>query len=65
MDEFIIHVQKLPIVKTKLKDLTSADVKVSELQSKIVILEAENKLIKESFSNKQKLLEVILEHNLF
>ena len=39
------------------------DVKVSELQSKIDILEAENKLLKENFSNKQKLLEVFLEHN--
>ena len=36
---------------------------VSELQSKIGILEAENKLLKESCSNKQKLLEVVLEHN--
>ena len=37
--------------------------KVSELQSKIGILEAENKLLKESCSNKQKLLEDVLEHN--
>ena len=37
--------------------------KVSELQSKISILEAENKLFQESCSNKQKLLEVIFEHN--
>ena len=36
---------------------------VSELQSKIGILEAENKLLKESCSNKQNLLEVVLEHN--
>ena len=37
--------------------------KVSELQSKIGILEAENKLLKENCPNKQKLLEVVLEHN--
>ena len=37
--------------------------KVSELQSKIDILEAENKLLKESCSNKQNLLEAVLEHN--
>ena len=37
--------------------------KVSELQSKIGILEAKNKLLKESCSNKQKLLEVAHEHN--
>ena len=37
--------------------------KVIELQSKIGILEAENKLLKESCSNKQKLLEVVLEYN--
>ena len=37
--------------------------KVSDLQSKTGILEAENKLLKESCSNKQKLLEVVLEHN--
>ena len=39
------------------------DVKVSKLQSKIDTLEVENKLLKENFSNKQKLLEVFLEHN--
>ena len=38
--------------KNKTKDPTSVDVKVSELQSKIGILEAENKLLKESCSNK-------------
>ena len=37
--------------------------KVSELQSKIGILEVENKPLKESCSNKQKLLEVVLENN--
>ena len=37
--------------------------KVSELQSKIATLETENKLLKESCSNKQKLLEAVLEHN--
>ena len=37
--------------------------KSSDLQSNISILEVENKLLKESCSNKQKLLEVILEHN--
>ena len=37
--------------------------KVSELQSKIGILEAKNKLLKESCSKNQKLLEVVLEHN--
>ena len=37
--------------------------KVSELQSRIGIFELVNKLLRESFSNKQKLLKVILEHN--
>ena len=37
--------------------------KVSELQSNIYIIEGENKLIKEGCSNKQKTLEVVLEHN--
>ena len=49
--------------KNKTQDPTSVDVKVRELQSKIGILEAENKLLKESCINKQKLLEVVLEHN--
>ena len=48
--------------KSKTKHPTSVDVKVSELQSKIGILEAENKLLL-SCSNKQKLLEVVLEHS--
>ena len=52
--------QKLSIAKTKPKDLTSVDVKVSELQCKTGIIEEENKLLKESSSNKQKLLEVAL-----
>ena len=59
---FIVQVKKLSIAKAKLKIQLSV-VKVSELQSEIGILEAENKLLKESYSNKQKLLEVILEHN--
>ena len=45
--------------KSKTNDPTS----VCELQIKIGILEAENKLLQESCSNKQKLLEVVLEHN--
>ena len=49
--------------KNKTNDPTSVDVKVSELQIKIGILEAENKLLKESCTNKEKLLEVVLEHN--
>ena len=49
--------------KNKTEDPTSVDVKVSELQSKIRILEVENELHKASCSNKQKLLEVVLEHN--
>ena len=49
--------------KNKTKDPTSVDVKVGELQSKISILEVENKLLKENCSNKKKLLEVVLEHN--
>ena len=49
--------------KSKTKDPTFVDVKVSELQNKIGILEAEKKLLKESCSNKQKLLEVVFEHN--
>ena len=61
---------KIVICKNKPKDPTSVDVKVGELQSNIDILqsnidilEAENKLFKQSCSNKQKLLEVVLEHN--
>ena len=49
--------------KNKTKNPTSVDVKVSELQSKTGILEAENKMLKESCSNKQKLLEVIFEYH--
>ena len=49
--------------KNKTKDPTSVDVKVSELQNKIGILEAENKLLKDSCSKKPKLLEVVLENN--
>ena len=48
--------------KNKTKHPTSVDVKVSELQSKIGILETENILLL-SCSNKQKLLEVVLEHS--
>ena len=62
MDE--LHSIRAEIVncKNKTTDPTSVDVKVSELQSKIGILEAENKLLKERCSNKQKLLEVVFEH---
>ena len=42
-------------------EMASVDVKVSELHSKIGIFKEENKLLKESFSNKQKLIEVLLE----
>ena len=38
-------------------------VKVSALESKIDILEAESKLLKENCLKKQKLLEVAIEHN--
>ena len=37
--------------------------KVSELQSRIGINKRENKLVKEIRSSKQKLLELVLEHN--
>ena len=37
--------------------------KDSELQNKIRVLEADNKLLKESCSNKLKLLKILLEHN--
>ena len=59
-----VHSIRAEIVncKNKTKDPTSVDVKGSALQSKIGILEEENKLLKESCSNQQKLLEVILEH---
>ena len=62
MDE--LHSIRAEIVncKNKTKDPTSVDVKVSELQSKIGILEAGNKLLKERCSNKQKLLELVFEH---
>ena len=56
-------IEEIVNCKNKTKDPTSVDVKVSELQSKIGILEAENKLLKENCPNKQKLLEVVLEHN--
>ena len=57
MDE--LHSIRAEIVncKNKTKDPTC------ELQSKVDILEAENKLLKENCSNKQKLLEVVFEHN--
>lgn len=42
--------------KNKTKDPASVGMEVKELQSKICILEAENKLLKESFPNKQKTL---------
>ena len=60
-----LHGMRVEIVncKNKTKDPISVDVKVGELQSKIGILEAENKLLKKSYSNKQKLLEVVLERN--
>ena len=60
---FIIIRAKIVSWKNKTEDPTSVHVKVSELQSEIGILEAENKLLKESCSNKQKLLEVVLEHS--
>ena len=63
IDELHIIRAEIASCKNKTKDPTSVDVNVSELQSKIGILEAENKLLKESSSNKQKLLEVVLEHN--
>ena len=48
MDE--LHSMRAEIVncKNKTKDPTSVDVKVSELQSKIGILEAENKLLNDT-----------------
>ena len=63
MDELQSIRAEIVNCKNKIKDPTSADVKVSEFQSKIGILEAENKLLKKSCPNKQKLLEVVLEHN--
>ena len=62
MDELHNICAEIVNCKNKNKDPT-VDVKVSELQSKIGILEGENKLLKESCSNKQKLLKVVLEHN--
>ena len=49
--------------KNKAKDPTSAYVKISELQRSVGILEAKIILLKETWSNKQKLLENVLEHN--
>ena len=63
MDEFHSIHAKIVKCKNKTKDPTSVDVKVSELQNKTGILEAKNKLLKASCSNKQNLLEVVLEHN--
>ena len=63
MDELHSICAEIVNCKNKTKYTTSVDMKVSELQSKIGILEAENKLLKENYSNKQKLLEVILEHS--
>ena len=65
MDELRSIRTEIVNCKNKTKDPTSVDVKVSELQSKIGIFEAENKLLKENCSNKQKLLEAVLEHNSF
>ena len=63
MDE--LHSIRVEIADCKniTKDPRFVDVKVSELESKIGILEAENKLLKESCSNKQILLKVVLVHN--
>ena len=63
MDELHNICAEIVSWENKTKDSTSVDVRVSELQSKIGILEAENKLLKESCSKNQKLLEVVLEHN--
>ena len=60
---FIDERAEIANCKNKTKVPASFDVNVSELQSTIGVLEAENKLLKESSSNKQKLLEVVLEHN--
>ena len=65
MDELRSIRTEIVNCKSKTKDPTSVDVKVSELQSKIGIFEVENKLLKENCSNKQKLLAVVLEHNSF
>ena len=51
MDELHNICAEIVNCKNKNKDPT-VDVKVSELQSKIGILEGENKLLKESCSNK-------------
>ena len=64
MDELYSKRAEVLNCTNKTKDPISVDVKVQELQSKISIIEAEVKLLKESCSNKQKLLEVVLEHNL-
>ena len=63
MDE--LHSIRAEIVncKNKTKDPIFVDVQVSEVQTKVGIVEAENKLLEESCSNKQKLLEVVYEHN--
>ena len=56
MDELHNICAEIVSWENKTKDSTSVDVRVSELQSKIGILEAENKLLKESCSNKQNLV---------
>ena len=63
MDELHSICAEIVNCKNKTKDPISVDVKVNELQSKIGILEAETKLLKESCSNKQKLLDVVLEQS--
>ena len=63
MDELHSIHAEIVNCRNKTKDPTSADVKVSELQSKLGILEGESKLLKERCSNKQKTLEVVLEYN--
>ena len=63
MDELHSILAGIVNCKSKTKDSNSVDVKVSEVQSIIVSTKAENKLLKESCSNKQKLLEAVLEHN--
>ena len=63
MDEFHGIRAEIVTCKNKTKDLDLVDVKVDKLQDKIGILQVENKLLKESCSNNQQLLEVAVEHN--
>ena len=64
MDE--LHTVKNESLKSAKIQNTSTNIDhgtVDKLQTKIKLLEKENKLLKDDIKNKQKLIDFILEHN--